>query len=147
MENNAADMKAVLEHFQYDRFAVANGMEVIEVRPGYARARMPLESRHLNSVGIGHGGAMFTLADLAFAAACNSAGQVTVAVHMSLACMKAARQGPLLAEAQEISRSRKISTCTVRVTDGEGTLVALFQGTAYIKNEPFPPRGQGPTSQ
>ena len=102
---------------------------------------MTVESRHLNSVGTLHGGAVSTLADLAFAAACNAAGEVAVGVNMSITCLKAVRSGTLEAEAVEISRSRKLSTVTVRVTDEQQELVALFQGTAYIlgKNHPFPP--------
>jgi acyl-CoA thioesterase len=52
--------------------------------------------------------------------------------------LKPTRSGALHAEAREISRSRKLSVCTVRVTDDAAELVALFQGTAYIKDEPFP---------
>ena len=93
-------------------------------------------------MGIVQGGAIFTLADLAFAMACNSAGKVAVAVGANLSFLRATRSGTLYAEATEVARSRKISTCTVRVTDHDGELVALFQGTAYIKEEPFPPPGK-----
>jgi acyl-CoA thioesterase len=136
------DMQAIRDCFQNDRFAAAIGMELIEVRPGYARAQMPLEERHMNLLGIGHGGATFALADMAFAAACMSGGQQCIAVHMSMSCVKAAVIGPLQAEAQEISRGRKIANCTVRITDGEGDLIAFFQGTAYLGSGPFPPEGE-----
>ena len=56
--------------------------------------------------------------------------------------LKATRSGNLYAEAREVSRSRKISTCTVQVTNDAGDLVSLFQGTAYIKDEPFPPQAK-----
>jgi acyl-CoA thioesterase len=134
------DMQTIRDAFQNDRFAAAIGMELVEVRPGYALARMPLEARHMNLLDIGHGGATFALADMAFAAACMSRGQQCIAVHMSMSCLKAARLGPLQAEAQEISRGRKMTTCTVRITDGAGDLVAFFQGTAYIGSGPFPPK-------
>lgn len=130
---------AVRDHFKHDRFAAANGMELVEVRPGYALARMTVEERHLNSVGTVQGGALFTLADLAFAGACNAAGRLAVGLNMSISCVKAARSGTLRAEAEEISRSRKLSTCTVRVSNDEGQLLALFQGTAYIMDDTFPP--------
>jgi acyl-CoA thioesterase len=90
---------------------------------------------------------------LAFAAACNAAGQTAVAVSTNLSFLKPTQPGTLLlAEATEVSRSRRLSTCTVRVTNETGELVALFQGTAYIKNHPFPPeavhsgRALGPPS-
>ena len=80
-------------------------------------------------------GAVFTLADFAFAVACNTSDRVVVAVNMNLLCLKAVRSGVLHAEAVEISRSRRISTCAVRVTDASETLVAVFQGTAFIKDD------------
>lgn len=67
-----------------------------------------------------------------------SGGKVAPAISTNLSFLKAARSGTLYAEATEISRSRKLSVCTVRVTNDAGELVALFQGTAYIKDEPFP---------
>ena len=133
------DLDAILHHFATDRFAASSGMRLVELRPGFAKTSLEIEDRHLNSVGIVQGGAIFTLADLAFAMACNSAGKVAVAINTSLSFLKATRSGTLHAEASEVARSRKISTCTVRVTDDAGELIALFQGTAYIKDEPFPP--------
>jgi acyl-CoA thioesterase len=64
---------------------------------------------------------------------------VAVAINTNLSFLKATRSGTLVAEATEVSRSRRISTCAVRVTDEAGALVGLFQGTAYIKDEAFPP--------
>ncbi|MGO9110284.1 MAG: PaaI family thioesterase [Thermoguttaceae bacterium] len=136
------DLNAIKKYFENDRFAASSGMRLIELRPGFAKTSLETEDRHLNSVGIVQGGAIFTLADLAFAMACNSAGKVAVAVSTNLSFLKATRSGTLVAEATEVARSRRISTCTVRVTDHAGELVALFQGTAYIKDEPFPPEGK-----
>jgi len=137
------DIEAIKRHFETDRFAASSGMRLVELRPGFAEAALKIEDRHLNSVGTVQGGAIFTLADLAFAMACNSGGRVAVAVNTNLSFLKATRSGNLYAEAAEVSRSRKISTCTVHVTNDAGELVALFQGTAYIKDEPFPPQTQG----
>ena len=130
-------LKAIKHHFEKDRFAAESGVRIVELKPGYAKASLTIEERHFNSVGIVQGGAIFTLADLAFAMACNSSGVVAVAVNTNLSFLKATRAGELVAEAVEVSRSRKISTCTVRVTSEAGDLVALFQGTAYIKNQPL----------
>ena len=132
-------IEAIRRCFKKDNFASTSGVELVELRPGFAKARLEIQERHLNSVGIVQGGAIFTLADFAFAVACNSAGRVTVAVNMNLSCLKATNSGILYAEATEISRSRRISSCSVRVTDDADNLIAIFQGTAYIKNEPFPP--------
>ncbi len=124
--------------FDGDRFAHGNGIRVTEVRRGFACAEMTVESRHLNAVGILQGGALFTLADLAFAAACNSHGVVAVACQADVTYFKAVRSGRLTAKAEEISRTRRLSTCLIKVTDEEGELVALFKGVAYIKTEPLP---------
>jgi len=136
------DIETIKRHFENDRFAASSGMRLVELQPGLAKTALKIEDRHLNSVGIVQGGAIFTLADLAFAMACNSAGHLAVAVNTNLSFMRATRTGNLHAEAKEVSRSRKISTCTVRVTNDAGELVALFQGTAYIKDEPFPPQSR-----
>jgi acyl-CoA thioesterase len=132
-------LEEIRRGFAADQFAAANGVELVELGEGYAKARLELTARHLNSVGIVHGGAITTLADFTFAVACNSAGRLAVAVNINLSCLKATRSGTLVAEAREVSRSRRISTCTVRVCDDEGQLVALFQGTAFIKDGPYPP--------
>jgi acyl-CoA thioesterase len=123
--------------FERDRFARENGMRVVEARLGFARTEMTVEPRHLNSVGILQGGALFTLADLAFAVASNSHGVVAVACQADLTWFKAVQSGKLTATAEEISRTRRLSTCLVRITDEHEELVALFKGVAYIKGTPL----------
>lgn len=122
-----------------DRWAAAAGARLVEVREGYARATMRLREMHLNGVAVAQGGAVFTLADFAFAAAANSHGTVAVALDTSITFARAATKGPLSAEAREESLSRRTSVCTVRVTDGEGKVVALFRGTAFRKDDAIAP--------
>jgi acyl-CoA thioesterase len=98
---------------------------------------MTVEARHLNSVGILQGGALFTLADLAFAAASNSHGVVAVACQADVTYFKAVQSGKLTATAEEISRTHRLSTCLIRVTNQDDDLVALFKGVAYIKGTPL----------
>jgi acyl-CoA thioesterase len=135
----SSTFETIKQYFENDRFAAETGIRLLELRSGYAKAYLRLEQRHLNSVGIVQGGAIFTLADFAFAAASNSSGRVAVAINTTLSFMKATQNGTLYAEATEISRTRRLSVCTVRVTSDAEELVALFQGTAYIKDAPFPP--------
>jgi acyl-CoA thioesterase len=123
--------------FAADRFAHGNGMQIVEVREGFGRAEMTVEPRHLNAVGIVQGGALFTLADLAFAVACNSHGVLAVAAQADMTYFKAVRSGKLTATAEEVARTRSLSTCVIRVTDASGELVALFKGLAYIKGTPL----------
>ena len=115
-----------------DRFATENGMELVEVGPGSAMARMTVAPRHFNGIQTVQGGALFTLADFAFAAACNSWGEKVTGINMSIQCLKAVRGGVLTARAQEVARSRKLSTCEVVVCDDQEQVVARFQGTGYV---------------
>ena len=129
---NESELRAL---FAYDRFAAANGIELVEVGEGYAMARMTAEGRHLNGVDVVQGGCLFTLADFAFAAACNSHGTVAVAINASISFVEAGRPGVLTAEAREVAMSPRLSSCTVHVRDAGGTLIAIFQGMAYRKSQ------------
>jgi acyl-CoA thioesterase len=132
----AAAIAALRRLMGGDRWAAAAGARLVEVREGYARATMRLREDHLNGVDVAQGGAVFTLADFAFAAAANSHGTVAVALDTSITFARAATKGVLTAEAREESLSRRVSVCTVKVTDDEGRVVALFRGTAFRKDEP-----------
>lgn len=135
----ANDLDAIKHHFENAPFAASNGIRLVELGPGFAKTALTVEDRHLNNLGTVHGGAIFTLADHAFGVAAKTGGKAAVAINASVSFIRAARSGTLYAEAIEVARSRRISTCTVRVTDDAGELIALLQGTAYIKDEPFPP--------
>ena len=118
-----------------DRFGRLAGIELVAVEPGRATARLRLTPTHWNGVGIAHGGALFTLADVAFAAASNARGRVAVAVQASVSFLKATSEGTLTAEAREVACGHKLGTYVVEVKNEAGELVALFQGTAYRKSE------------
>lgn len=133
------NLESLRRHFENDRFAAANGMRLLELRPGYAKTTLQVEERHLNNLGMVQGGAIFTLADFAFGVAAKTGGKTAVAVNAAISFLRATRAGVLVAEATEVSRSRRLSVCTVRVTNDAGQLVAVIQGTAFIKEEPFPP--------
>ena len=131
---------AQIEKFlEGDRFAQLCGIELLEVSPGTARAQMPITDAHLNGVRIVHGGAIFALADFAFAAASNSHGTVAVGINVSISYLQAARTGPLIAEAREVSRNSKLASYTVEVRDENSALIALFQGMVYRKPDPIKP--------
>ena len=139
-ENDPPAEADLLESLCRDRFAAHSGVELIEVRPGYARTELSVCSHHLNSVGLVHGGVLFTLAAVALFAACNASGNLAVGINLNLSCLKPARRGKLVAEAREVARSRRLATCTVHVSDEQGQLVATLQGTAYVKDAAFPPQ-------
>ena len=133
-------LKELRQYFSKDAFARLCGIEIIEASKGYAKTRMVVEDRHLNGLGMAHGGVLFTLADMAFAAAVHSRGRVAVAINTSMSFMKAGKTDILYAEAREVSRSQKLASYTVQVTDSTGNILALFQGMAYIKAEHILPR-------
>ncbi|RXA20476.1 PaaI family thioesterase [Methanosarcina sp. MSH10X1] len=126
-------MENIKEFFKNDKFAAMTGIEIQEVSPGYAKAVMNIEEKHFNALKTVQGGALFTLADLTFAAASNAYGTVVVAINANISFVKAATGKTLVAEAKETSINPKISTYTVKITDDEGDLVAIFQGMGYRK--------------
>ncbi len=135
MPDQPANPESLRDYFRRDRLGRLLGVELTEIAPGFARARMPLRSDHHNALGIAHGGAVFTLADIAFAAASNSHGQVAVGINTSMSFLAPVSQGTLTAEACEVSRGNKLATYTVRVADQSGRLIAIMQGTVYRKKE------------
>lgn len=129
-------MKDIMKFFKKDKFAEHLGIELVEVSKGRARAKMKIEEHHLNGLNIGHGGAIFALADLAFAVASNSYGTVAMAINVSISYVKAAvLEETLFARAEEVSRNPKLATYMVHITDEKGQIVALFQGMVYRKKE------------
>lgn len=129
------DMKRTLDFFnRADAFARHNGMTITELSEGFARAEMALQPYHLNGARTVHGGALFTLADFAFAAASNSRGQLALSINSSISIFKGASTGKLVAEAREVSNSPKLASFEVNVRNPEGELLASFQGMVYRKS-------------
>ncbi|MBN1436322.1 MAG: hotdog fold thioesterase [Sedimentisphaerales bacterium] len=134
----SAELEQLKQFFlQRDRFAKAAGIDILEIKPGYAKCSLEVKDQHLNGVNIVQGGAIFTLADLAFAAASNSHGTVAVAVEISITYMKAVAKGTLYAEAREVAVNPKLGTYIIEVTDDAGDVVSSFQGLAYRKKNPI----------
>jgi len=121
-----------------DRFAVTSGVELVDADIDYAVCSMQITKNHLNAGGAVQGGAIFTLADTAFAMAVNSQGKFTVAINNTISFLKSTRGQTLVASARTISSSKKICTCEVEVKDDLGELIARMTGTGYIKDEYLP---------
>ena len=121
------------EFFKGDKFAQMIGAELLEMGEGYAKARMLVTPQHLNGAGQCQGGALFTLADLAFAAAVNSHGNVTVAISSNITFVSNVAEGFVYAEAHEVVNHHKVPYCEVRVTSEDGTLLAILNASAYRK--------------
>jgi len=121
-----------------DSFALFAGIELLEVKKGYAKARLEIKPMHLNGGGVCQGGAIFTLADLAFAAATNSHAKMTLSITSTVNFFKAESKGYLYAEAKEVFDHKRLSNCEVQITNEEGELIATFNGTGYRKEIPLP---------
>ncbi len=127
----------IKEFLKKDRFAEMLGIEILEAADGKAKARLEIQDKHLNAMDTVHGGTIFSLADLALAAAANSHGTMAVALNVNISFLKAATGGVLYAEAVEISRNSKIGSYTINVTDSDGVLISSAQGMAYYKKDKF----------
>jgi acyl-CoA thioesterase len=119
--------------FKKDAWAKEAGIELMESSIGRAKVRMKIEKRHVNAHATVHGGAIFTLADTAFALASNSHGIPAAAINAHISYVKSATAGSLYADASESSLSPKIATYSVTVTDDNGEKIALFEGMVYRK--------------
>jgi len=121
-----------------DRYARSNGIQLTELREGYARAEMTVEERHLNGGNVCQGGCLFTLADLAIAAVVNSHGQLTLGIENQITFHSSGLLGDhLIAEAIETCPHKKLPYAQVTVRKTDGTLVASCTALAYRKSAPL----------
>ena len=116
-----------------DHFADALGIQLVEASDGHAKVEMKVEKNHTNALGYTHGGAIFSLADYAFAQACNYGDNVAVAVQVSINFLKPSAEGDVLtAEAERISDGKTTGLYQVTVKSGD-KMVAFFTGLAFKK--------------
>ena len=109
------------------------GMEQDDIGPGRATLSMTVEKHHTNGHDICHGGVTFTLADSAFAFACNSHNAIAVAQHNSITFIAPGKLGDrLTAVAREVTRFGRSGIYDVRVTNQDGTLIAEFRGQSRV---------------
>ncbi|MBW1721566.1 MAG: PaaI family thioesterase [Deltaproteobacteria bacterium] len=117
-------------------FAVKMGMRLISVDEGRAVVEMKIRHDSLNTLGMIHGGAVFSLIDEAFEIASNSHGTKAVALNMNVTFHRPPALGDLVrAEAKEIHRTRKTATYEIKVTDPAGALIASCTALVYRKGE------------
>lgn len=119
-----------------DALARHMGIQLLEMKPGYARATMKVTPELLNGEGLAHGGAIFCLADLAFAAAGNAHGPLALALNVNINFLKAALpDSTLTAVAREVNLTRKTGLYRLEVRDENDELIALAEGLAYRRSE------------
>ncbi len=124
---------SVVSHMmENDFFSQWMGVEVLEVREGYSRIKMTIRKEMVNGFGIVHGGLPFSLADSAFAFACNNRNNLSVALDVTITFMKAVNIGDvLIAEAKEIHNGRSTGVYLIAVINQNDEQVALFKGTCF----------------
>ncbi len=130
---------AISRKVESEPFANKLGLKVAAIGPGCSKIEMKVTGEMANIFGAAHGGAIFSLIDEAFETASNSHGVVAVALNVNIQYLRPARAGDLLtAEAREVSRSRRISTYQINVTDAAGQLIAGAQCMAFVKGDKLP---------
>lgn len=132
---------AIDAHVQNDAFMRLLGAEVTILAPGHSRAALTVTDQMTNFHGITHGGIIFALGDLAFAAASNSRGQTAVALNVSITFLSASTLGDrLVAEARECHLAGRTGLYEITVVEEtRGTLIARSQDLVYRKKEWFVP--------
>lgn len=121
----------VRERFSHDRFATVNGAVIEEIAEGYAKCSMQIKCDHKNALGAVMGGAIFTLADFAFAVAANWQEQPVVSLDASITFLGKAKGNILIAEAKKIRAGRRTCCYMVEITDELGSQVAHMTSNGF----------------
>ena len=123
----------VVSHMmQNDFFSQWLGIEVLEVKEGYSKIEMLIRKEMLNGFGIVHGGLAFSLADSAFAFACNNRNNISVALDVTITFTKAVKVGDMLtAEAKEVHNGQSTGVYLVTISNQKNEQVAFFKGTCF----------------
>lgn len=131
-EHNFHPADVVKHMMKHDLFSQWLGIEVLEVQEGYSRLVMTVRPEMINGFGIAHGGVAFSLADSAFAFACNNRNNLSVALDTSIHFTKKVLQGDrLMAEAKEIHNGRTTGLYHITITNQQEQIVAVFKGTCF----------------
>lgn len=127
------------DHIARDPWANHLGAKLEEVQDGYSRFSLHVKREFMNFHGMTHGGLVFSLGDIAFAAASNSRGQMAVALDVTISFLQAGAVGDtLIAECTELSQNGPIALYDIIVkNEGSGELVSKSQATVYRKKQRF----------
>lgn len=125
--------RAVVDHMmEHDQFSQWLGISILEIREGYSRIRMTIRREMLNGFGIIHGGIAFSLADSAFAFACNNRNVLSVALDTSINFIKPVHVDDILtAVATELHNGRSTGLYQINIYNQHDHLVAQFKGLCY----------------
>ena len=127
------------EFFKNDIFAKNAGIILLEVRKGYSKAKLEIKAEHLNAGARTQAGAIFTLEDLALAAAANSHGTLAFSLSSTITFLRASGPGDtLFAEARERYIGRSTGCYQVDITNQDGELIATFESSVFRKDQKVP---------
>jgi len=128
--------QVVTHMMQHDLFSQWLGIQVLEVSEGYSRINMTVRTEMINGFGIVHGGIAFSLADSAFAFACNNRNVLSVALDTSISFLKPVHVGDvLMAEAKELHNGKSTGLYHITITNQKEHVVAVFKGTCFRTNK------------
>lgn len=134
-----SDIMIPQEFFNHDIFAMNAGIVLLEVRQGYSKAKLDIKPEHLNAGGRTQGGVLFTLADLALAAAANSHGTLAFSLSANITFLRASgMDDTLYAEAHERYIGRSTGCYQVDITNQNGELIATFESSVFRKEQKVP---------
>ncbi|MBV9964003.1 MAG: hydroxyphenylacetyl-CoA thioesterase PaaI [Parafilimonas sp.] len=129
---NELHEKVVTHMMQHDAFSQWLGIEILEIKEGYAKIKMIIRKEMVNGFLVVHGGVVFSLADSAFAFACNNRNNLSLALECNISFLKRVNIGDqLTAEAKEIHNGKSTGVYSIDVTNQNNQQVALFKGTCF----------------
>jgi acyl-CoA thioesterase len=128
--------QVVVHMMQHDLFSRWLGIEVKEIKEGYSKIQMIVRNEMINGFGIVHGGVAFSLADSAFAFACNNRNVLSVALDTAINFLKPVHPGDILtAEAKELHNGKSTGLYHVTISNQKDHVVAIFKGTCFRTNK------------
>lgn len=134
----SSPQQVVAHMMQNDLFSQWLGIEVVEIKEGYSKIKMIVRKEMINGFGIVHGGVAFSLADSAFAFACNNRNNLSVALDTSINFLKPVHvDDRLTAEAKELHNGRSTGLYHISIYNQNDHLVAQFKGTCYRTGKPL----------
>ena len=132
MQNNKLATQVVTHMMENDLFSQWLGIEILDVKDGYSKIKMTVRSEMINGFGIVHGGIAFSLADSAFAFACNNRNVLSVALDTSINFIKPVHvDDVLIAEANELHNGKSTGLYHITITNQNNHIIALFKGLCY----------------
>jgi acyl-CoA thioesterase len=135
-ENDLKATQVVQYMMEHDLFSQWLGIKVMEIKEGYSKITMTIRKEMINGLGIIHGGVAFSMADSAFAFACNNRNVLSVALDTSINFLKPVHiDDVLIAEAKELHNGRSTGLYHITITNQHEHIVAVFKGTCYRTNK------------